>query len=174
MAKKHSDTKQFLVGAAIMAAVWILGVFASGRLPFIVDYLYVSDGNTTLSMIYPFLLVVFSVAFAVFCKKKSKAAMFFGSYLLLIIPAASFLLLQIYSQLNFEFLDYIPIIWIPLMALAAPAMSVFDGFFIAVYGNTRPVGFSGAHLAFCIIMTLAAVLPPIVYKLVKTKETKVQ
>ncbi len=174
MAKKHSDTKQFFIGAAIMAAVWILGVFASGRLPFIVDYLYVSDGNTTLSMIYPFLFLAYSIVFAVVCKRKSKAAMFFGSYLLLIIPAASFLLLQIYSLLSFDFLDYVGFLWIPLMVLAAPAMSVFDGFFIAVYGNTRPVGFSGAHLAFCIIMAAAAVLPPMVYKLVKTKETKVQ
>ena len=169
MAKKRSDTKQFFIGVAITLAVWALGVFASGRMPFIVDYVYVSDGNTALSMIYPFLLVVFSVAFAAFCKRKSKDAMIFGSYLLLIIPTVSFLFLQIYSQLSFEFLDYVGFLWIPLMALAAPAMSVFDGFFIAVYGNTRPVGFSDAHLVFCIVMTVVAVLPPIVYKLVKSK-----
>ncbi len=169
MAKKHSDTKQFFIGVAITLAVWALGVFASGRVPFIVDYVYVSEGNTALSMIYPFLLVVFSAAFAAFCKRKSKDAMIFGSYLLLIIPTVSFLFLQIYSQLSFEFLDYVGFLWIPLMALAAPAMSVFDGFFIAVYGNTRPVGFSDAHLVFCIVMTVVAVLPPIVYKLVKSK-----
>lgn len=174
MAKKHYDTKQLLIGIVIMLAVWALGVLSAGRIPFIVDYVYVSEGNTTLSMIYPFLLVAFSVAFAVFCKRKSKDAMIFGSYLLLIIPAVSFLFLQIYSLLSFDFLDYVGFLWIPLMVLAAPAMSVFDGFFIAVYGNTRPVGFSGAHLAFCIIMAAAAVLPPMVYKLVKTKETKVQ
>ncbi len=170
MAKKHSDTKQFFIGIVITLAVWALGVFASGRMPFIVDYVYVSEGNTTLSMIYPFLLVVFSVSFAVFCKRKSKDAMIFGLYLLLIIPAVSFLFLQIYSLLSFNFLDYVGFLWIPLMVLAAPAMSVFDGFFIAVYGNTRPVGFSGAHLAFCIIMTVVAVLPPIIFKLVKAKQ----
>lgn len=148
MAKKRSDTKQFFIGVAITLAVWALGVFASGRMPFIVDYVYVSDGNTALSTIYPFLLVVFSVAFVAFCKRKSKDAMIFGSYLLLIISTVSFLFLQIYSLLSFEFLDYVGFLWIPLMALAAPAMSVFDGFFIAVYGNTRPVGFSDAHLVF--------------------------
>lgn len=167
--KKHSDIKQFLIGVAIMLIVWALGVFAAGRMPFIADYVYVSDGNTTLSMIYPLLFVAFSVVFAVFCKRKSKDAMIFGSYLLLIIPTVSFLLLQIYSLLSFEFLDYVGFLWIPLVALAAPAMSVFDGFFIAVYGNTRPVGFSDAHLAFCIIMAVAAVLPPVIYKLVKSK-----
>ncbi len=167
--RKHYDAKQFFIGTAIMFVVWALGVFASGRLPFIIDYLYVSEGNTTLSMVYPFLLVVFSAAFTAVCKRKSKEAMFFGSYLLLIIPTALFLFLQIYSQLNFEFLDYVGFLWIPLVALTVPAISVFDGFFIAFYGNTRPVGFSDAHLVFCIIMTVVAVLPPIIYKFVKSK-----
>lgn len=169
MAKKHSDTKQFFIGAAIMLVFWALGVFASGRVPFIFDYLYVSEGSTFLSKIYPFLLVAFSVAFAAFCKRKSKDAMFFGLYSLLIVPTALFLLLQICAQLNYEFSDYITFLFILFMALAVPVTSVFEGFFIAVYGNTRPVGFSGAHLAFCIIMTVAAVLPPIVYKSVKAK-----
>lgn len=167
--RKHYDAKQFFIGAAIMLVVWALGVFASGRLPFIIDYLYVSEGNTTLSMVYPFFLFVFSAAFATACKRKSKDAMFFGSYLLLIIPTVSFLFLQIYSQLNFEFLDYVGFLWIPLVVLAIPTMSVFDGFFIAVYGNTRPVGFSDAHLVFCIIMTVVVILQPIVYKFVKSK-----
>ncbi len=167
--RKHLDAKQFFIGAAITLVVWALGVFASGRLPFIIDYLYVSEGNKTLSMVYPFLLVVFSASFAAGCKRKSKDAMFLGSYLLVIIPTALFVFLQIYSQLNFEFLDYVGFLWFPLIMLATPVTSVFDGFFIAVYGNTRPVGFSDAHFVFCIVMTVVAVLPPIVYKFVKAK-----
>lgn len=165
MAKiKHLDAKQFFIGATIMLVVWTFGVFISGRIPFITDYLHISEGNTTLSLVYPFLLVIFSVSFAAVCKRKSKYAMFFGSYLLLIIPSVLFVFFQIYSKLNFEFLDYVVFLLVPLIILATPAMSVFDGFFIAVYGNTRPVGFSDAHFVFCIIMIVVAILPPIVYK----------
>ncbi len=167
--RKHLDAKQFFIGATIMLIVWVIGVFASGRLPFLIDYLYVSDGNTTLSFVYPFLLLAFSVSFAVACKRKSKDAMFLGSYILLVIPTVLFIFSQIYSQLNFDFLDYVGFLWLPIIVLAIPATAVFDGFFIAYYGNTRPVGFSDAHLIFCIIMAIVAVLPPIVYKLVKTK-----
>lgn len=168
MAKRnHPDVKQFIIGASIMLVVWAVGIFASGRLPFLIDYLYVSDGNTTLSLVYPFLLVAFSVSFAVFCKRKSKDAMFWGSYSLLVIPSALFVFNQIYSYLDFDFLDYVGFLWLPIIVLAIPATSVFDGFFIAHYGNSRPVGFSDAHLVFCIIMTIVVVLSPIVYKLVK-------
>ena len=95
--------------------------------------------------------------------------MFFGSYLLVIIPLLLFVFTQIYSKLDFDFLDYVGFLWLPIIILAIPATSVFDGFFIAVYGNSRPVGFSDAHFVFCVIMIVVAVLPPIVYKLVKTK-----
>lgn len=167
--RKHLDAKQFFFGVAIMLVVWALGIFASGRFPLLIEYLYVSDGNTTLSLIYPFLLVAVSACFAVVCKRKSKDAMFFGSYLLLVIPTALFVFSQIYSYLDFEFLDLVGFLWFPIIVLATPATSVFDGFFIAFYGNTRPVGFSDAHLIFCIVMTVVAVLPPIIYKLVKAK-----
>ena len=167
--RKYHNSKDFFIGAAIMIIVWLLGVFASGRIPYFIDYLSVSNGNTALSKAYPFLLVVFFIVFAVACKRKSKNKVFFGSYLLLFIPSASFLFFQIYSLLNFDFLDYVGFLWLPFVVLAVPAISVFDGFFIAVYGNTRPVGFSDAHLAFCILMPVAVVLPPIIYKLVKVK-----
>lgn len=167
--RKHLNAKQFFIGATITLLVWTLGVFASGRLPFIIDYLYVSEGSTTLSLVYPFFLVVFSASFAVVCKRNSRYAMFFGSYLLVIIPSLLFVFTQIYSKLDFDFLDYVGFLWLPIIILATPATSIFDGFFIAVYGNSRPIGFSDAHFVFCVIMIVVAVLPPIVYKLVKTK-----
>lgn len=102
-------------------------------------------------------------------KRKSKGAMFLGTYLLLVIPTALFVFSQMYSQLDFDFLDIVGFLWLPIIVFAIPATSVFDGFFIAVYGNTRPVGFSDAHFVFCVVMIVVAVLPPIVYKLVKTK-----
>ena len=167
--RKHFDAKQFFIGVVIMLVVWAIGIFASGRLPFLIDYLYVSDGNTTLSLVYPFLLVAFSALLAGVCKRKSKNTIFWGSYLLLVIPTALFVFTQIYSYLDFQFLDVVGFLWLPIIVLAIPATSVFDGFFIAFYGNSRPVGFSDAHLIFCIVMTVVMVLPPIVHKLVKSK-----
>lgn len=170
MAKKHSETKQFFIGAAITLAVWALGVFSAGRMPFIVDYVYVSSGNETLSLLYPFFFLAYSVIFFIVCKRKSKDAMFFGSYLFLLIPSASFLFLQICSCPGLEFLWDLIFVWIPFAALAVPALSAFDGFFDAVYGNTQPVGFSEAHIVFCILLVVVCVLPPIIYKLVKSKQ----
>ena len=114
-----------------MLVVWAIGIFASGRLPFLIDYLYVSDGNTTLSLVYPFLLVAFSALLAGVCKRKSKNTMFWGSYLLLVIPTALFVFTQIYSYLDFQFLDVVGFLWLPIIVLAIPATSVFDGFFIS-------------------------------------------
>ena len=165
--RKHLDAKQFFIGVAITLVVWAIGILASGRIFFLLDYLYVSNGNKILSLVYPFLLVAFSVSFAVICKKKSKDTVFLGTYLLLVIPTALFVFTQIYSLLDFDFLDIVGFLWLPIIVLAIPATSVFDGFFVAYYGNSRPVGFSDAHLIFCIIMTIVAVLPPIVYKLIK-------
>ena len=90
--------------------------------------------------------------------------------MLLVIPAASFVIIQINSLLNYEFQDYIFLIIMLFFTLAAPAVSAFNGFFDAVYGNVQPVGFTVVHLAFCIIMIVVAALPPIIYMLVKSKQ----
>lgn len=171
MAKKHSDTKQFLLGASITIAVWAVGVFAAGRIPFFVDYVYLpTESGDTFKLLYPFLLLAYSVVFAVICKRKDKEAMFFGSYLFLIIPSVAFLFLWInqYSGLGLE--DYVSVILLLLLIPAMPLLSVFDAFFAAFYGNIRPEGFSDAHIVFSVAVILASVLPPIIYKLVKSKK----
>lgn len=171
MAKKHSDIKQFLFGAAITLAVWTVGVFAAGRVPFFVDYVYLpTESGDTFKLLYPFLLLVYSVAFATVCKRKDKDAVFFGSYLFLIIPSAAFLFLWInqYSGLGLE--NYISVILLLLLIPAMPLLSAFDAFFAAFYGNIRPEAFSMAHIIFCVAVILASVLPPIIYKLVKSKK----
>lgn len=169
MAKKHSDTKQFFLGAAITLAVWALGVFSAGRMPFLVDYIYLPTESRLITLVFPLLLIVYSVVFAVICKRKDKDALFFGSYLFLIIPSASFLFLWVNQYLGLGFEDYISFILLLFMIPAMPVLSAFDGFFREFYGNVRPVGFSEAHIIFCIVLVVACVLPPIIYKLVKSK-----
>lgn len=175
MAKKHSDTKQFLLCAAITLAAWVVGVLAAGRIPFFVDYVYLpTESGDTFKLLYPFLLLVYLVVFAVICKRKDKDAMFFGSYLFLIIPSATFLFLWInqYAGLGLE--NYVSVILLLLLIPAMPLLSVFDAFFAAFYGSIRPIGFSNAHIIFGIAVILASVLPPIIYKLVKSKQQSVE
>lgn len=173
MARKHSDTKLFLLGVAAMLATWAVGIFASGILPLIVDYVDVSEGYPTLSFLYPFMLVIYSAVFSAVCKRESKDAMFFGFYLFLAVPTAVYLLLVLYSYLDFEFLDYIPLIWVPLMLLAAPAMSVAEGFMGAIYKDIWPEGFTKVDIVFCATLFVATVLPPIIYKFAKSKQKSV-
>lgn len=168
--KKLSDASQVVIGIAMTLAVWAIGIYMSGVIPWIADFVRVSDGNALLCKLYPVFLIAYSLVLAVVCKRKSKDALFFGSYLLLVIPAASFVIIQINSLLNYEFQDYIFLIIMLFFTLAAPAVSAFNGFFDAVYGNVQPVGFTVVHLAFCIIMIVVAALPPIVYMLVKSKQ----
>lgn len=168
--RKHYDTKQFFVGAAIMLAVWALGIFSAGRIPFFVDYIYLpTESGDTFKLLYPFLLLAYSVVFAAFCKRKEKEAMFFGSYLFLIVPAVAFLFLWInqYSGLGLE--NYISFVLLLFLIPAMPLLSCFDAFFAAFYGNVRPEGFSEAHIIYGAAVILAAALPPIVYRLVKVK-----
>ena len=169
MAKKHSDIKRFLLGAAIMLSVWAVGVFAAGRVPFLVDYIYLPTESRLITLMFPLLLIVYSVAFAVVCKRKDNDALFFGSYLFLIIPSASFLFLWTnqYSGLGLE--NYISFVLLLFMIPAMPVLSAFEAFFREFYGNIRPVGFSQAHIIFCVVLVVACALPPIIYKLVKTK-----
>ncbi len=172
--KNHSDTKQFLIGAAMTLAVWALGIFSAGRIPFFVDYVYLpTESGETFKLLYPFLFLAYSVVFAVICKRKSKDAMFCGSYLFLIIPSVTFLFLWInqYSGLGLE--NYISFVLLLFLIPAAPALSVFDAFFKAFYGNIRPTGFSRAHIIFCAVLIVACVLPPIIYKFVKSKQPSV-
>ncbi len=167
--KKHSDTKQFFLGVAITIAVWSMGVFSAGRMPFLADYIYLPTENERLSLIFPCLFLAYSVVISVVCKRNSKDAIFFGSYLFLIIPSVTFIFLWInqYSGLGLE--NYISFVLLLFMIPAMPALSVFEAFFREFYGNTRPVGFSEAHIIFCIVLVAASVLPPIIYKLVKSK-----
>ncbi|MBQ7837498.1 MAG: hypothetical protein IJ395_02650 [Clostridia bacterium] len=166
--EKHSDTKRFFLGVAITIAVWALGIFSAGRIPFLVDYVYVPGGNETLSLLFPFFLLVYSSAFAVFCKRKSGDAVFFGAYLFLIVPSVSFLLLQI-NQFFLGLERYVSLILLLLLIPAMPVLSAFDAYFAAFYGSVRPVGFTAAHIIFCIVLIVASALPPIIYKLVKRK-----
>ncbi len=168
--KKHSDTKQFFLGAVITLAVWALGVFSAGRMPFLVDYIYLPTESRLITLVFPLLLIVYSVVFAVICKRKDKDALFFGSYLFLIIPSASFLFLWVNQYLGLGFEDYISFVLLLFMIPAMPALAVFEAFFKEFYGNTRPVGFSEAHIIFCAAVILASALPPIIYKLVKSKQ----
>lgn len=167
--KKHSDTKQFFLGTAITLAVWALGVFSAGRMPFLVDYIYLPTESRLITLIFPFLFLAYSIVIAVVCKRKSKDAMLFGSYLFLIVPSVAFLFLWINQYLGLGFEDYISFILLLFMIPAMPVLSAFDGFFREFYGNVRPVGFSEAHIIFCIVLVVACVLPPIIYKLVKSK-----
>ncbi|MBQ4604248.1 MAG: hypothetical protein IJB16_06555 [Clostridia bacterium] len=169
MSKKHSDTKLFFLGAAITLAVWALGIFSAGRMPFLVDYIYLPTENETLSLIFPFLLLIYSVVIAVVCKRKDKDALFFGSYLFLIVPSASFLFLWINQYLGFGFEDYFSFILFLILIPAMPVLSVFDAFFREFYGNIRPVGFSEAHVIFFVVLIVACALPPIIYKFFKSK-----
>ena len=175
MTKKHSDIKRFLLGTAIMLSVWAVGVFAAGRVPFFVDYVYLpTESGDTFKLLYPFLFFAYSVAFAVICKRRDKAAMFFGSYLFLIIPSVAFLFLWInqYSGLGLE--NYVSVILLLLLIPAMPLLSVFDAFFAAFCGNVRPAGFSDAHIVFGAVLIAACVLPPFIYKLVKSKHPSVR
>ncbi len=175
MAKKHSDIKQFLFGAAITFAVWTVGVFAAGRVPFFVDYVYLpTESGDTFKLLYPFLFFAYSVAFAVICKRRDKAAMFFGSYLFLIVPSVAFLFLWINQHLNLNIENYISFVLLLLMLPAAPVLSAFDAFFSAFCGNVRPAGFSDAHIVFGAVLIAACVLPPFIYKLVKSKHPSVR
>lgn len=169
--KKHSDTKQFFLGAVITITVWALGVFAAGRMPFLVDYVYLpTESSETFKLMYPFLFLAYSVVFTVICKRKSKDAMFFGSYLFLIVPSVTFLFLWInqYSGLGLE--NYISFFFLLLLIPAMPVLSVFDAFFKAYHGSIIPVGFSKAHIIFGVILITASVLPPVIYKFVKPKQ----
>ena len=172
--KKHSDTKQFFLGAVITLAVWELGVFSAGRMPFLVDYIYLPTESRLITLVFPLLLIVYSVVFAVICKRKDKDALFFGSYLFLIIPSASFLFLWVNQYLNLNIENYISFVLLLLMLPAAPVLSAFDAFFSAFYGNVRPAGFSDAHIVFGAVLIAACVLPPVIYKLVKSKHPSVQ
>ncbi|MBQ3005716.1 MAG: hypothetical protein IJD88_07260 [Clostridia bacterium] len=172
--KKHSDTKQFFLGAVITLAVWALGVFSAGRMPFLVDYIYLPTESRLITLVFPLLLIVYSVVFAVICKRKDKDALFFGSYLFLIIPSASFLFLWVNQYLNLNIENYISFVLLLLMLPAAPVLSAFDAFFSAFYGNVRPAGFSDAHIVFGAVLIAACVLPPVIYKLVKSKHPSVQ
>ncbi len=168
--KKHSDTKQFFLGAAITIAVWALGVFSAGRIPFLVDYIYLPTESRLITLMFPLLLIVYSVVFAVVCKRKDNDALFFGSYLFLIVPSVAFLFLWINQYLGLGFEDYISFVLLLFMIPAMPVLAAFDGFFREFYGNTRPVGFSEAHIIFGTVLVVACVLPPIIYKLVKSKQ----
>lgn len=172
MAKKHYDTKQLLIGIVIMLAVWALGVLSAGRIPYFFDYVYLpTESGDTFKLLYPFLFLAYSVIFAVVCKRKSKDVMFFGSYLLLIIPAVAFLFLWINQYLGPELADLVLLL---LLIPSMPLWTVFDAFFSSFYGDIRPAGFSEAHIIFGVVLILACALPPIVYRLVKPKEAKAQ
>lgn len=168
--KKHSDTKQFFLGAAITIAFWALGVFLAGRMPFLVDYIYLPTESRLITLMFPLLLLVYSVVFAAVYKRKDKDAMFFGSYLLLIVPSASFIFLWINQYLGFGLEDYISFVLLLFLIPAMPVLAVFEAFFKEFYGNTRPVGFSEAHIIFCVVLVAASALSPIIYKFVKSRQ----
>lgn len=175
MAKKYSDTKQFLLGSAITLAVWTLGTFAAGRIPFLVDYVYLPfESGKTFKLLYPFLFLAYSIVITVVCRRKDKDAMFFGSYLFLIIPTVTFLFLWINQYLNLNLENYISFVFMLLLVPAAPVLSAFDAFFSAFCGNVRPAGFSEAHIIFGIVLIAASALPLIIYKFVKSKQPSIQ
>ena len=56
--KKLSDASQVVIGIAITLAVWTIGVYMSGMIPWIADFVRVSDGNALLCKFYPVFLIV--------------------------------------------------------------------------------------------------------------------
>lgn len=164
--KELPDRVKVLIGFALALAVWGIGVLASGEFPTIVEFVKFSERCDFLCKIFPGILILFGIIIAAVCKRESKPAMLFGAYLFTAVPAVFFLILQLSL---YTVPDYLIILFMAFLVLASPALSAFEGFFKAVYGNVRPVGFSEAHIAFCIAMVVVVVLPPIIYKLVKSK-----
>ncbi len=168
--KKHFDRKQFIIGIVIMLGVWAVGIFASGILPYGLDYVDVSEGYPTLSFLYPFFLVIYSVIFAAVCKRKSKDAVFAGSYLILAVPTVVYLIINAFLYLEFTFFDDLPFFVLTVLAIiVSPILSVLDGFLYAVYGDVSPEGFTEADMVFCVVIFAASALSLIVFKLVKSK-----
>ncbi len=68
--KKHSDTKRFFLGAAITIAFWALGVFSAGRMPFLVDYIYLPTEIQDL-WVFPRRILFFALCWLlpVFCRR---------------------------------------------------------------------------------------------------------
>ena len=164
--KEMPDRVKVLIGFALALAVWGIGVLASGEFLTIYGNDRFGERCDFLCIVFPILLILFGAVIAAVCKRNSNDAMFFGAHLFIAVPAVFFLIIQLNP---YTLSDFLTILFFIFFGLAVPAFSAFEGFFKAVYGNTLPVGFSEAHIAFCIAMAVAIVLPPIIYKLVKSK-----
>lgn len=168
--KEMPDRVKVLIGIALSLVVWGIGVLASGEVLTLYGYERFGKRIDFLCIIFPVILILFGSVIAAVCKRNSNDALFFGAYLFIAVPALFFIIVTLNP---FEVPNFLTILFLIFAALAVPALSSFMGFFKAVYGNTLPVGISEAHIAFCIAMAVAIVLPLIIYKLVKSKQQSV-
>lgn len=168
--KEMPDRVKILIGIALSLVVWGIGVLASGEVLTLYGYDRFGKRIDFLCIIFPVILILFGSVIAAVCKRNSNDALFFGAYLFIAVPALFFIIVTLNP---FEVPGFLTILFLIFAALAVPALSSFMGFFKAVYGNTLPVGISEAHVAFCIAMAVAIVLPLVVYKLVKSKQQSV-
>lgn len=168
--KEMPDRVRILIGIALSLVVWGIGVLASGEVLTLYGYDRFGKRIDFLCIIFPVILILFGSVIAAICKRNSNDALFFGAYLFIAVPALFFIIVTLNP---FEVPGFLTILFLIFAALAVPALSSFMGFFKAVYGNTLPVGISEAHVAFCIAMAVAIVLPLVVYKLVKSKQQSV-
>ncbi|MBQ2973080.1 MAG: hypothetical protein IJE19_01870 [Clostridia bacterium] len=164
--KEMPDRVKILIGIALSLVVWGIGVLASGEVLTLYGYDRFGKRIDFLCIIFPVILILFGSVIAAVCKRNSNDALFFGAYLFIAVPALFFIIVTLNP---FEVPGFLTILFLIFAALAVPALSSFMGFFKAVYGNTLPVGISEAHVAFCIAMAVAIVLPLILYKFVKSK-----
>lgn len=161
--------KQVLAGFFITYALWVLGIFASGRILFVEEIEFYKAP--------PILCVVFSAAFLLYnviaaykCKKTGSQYYFAGMITAVILPIAAWLVASLIMALcnligslgaGEAVLVPITIVCGVFSAISFPLSSVEFGWAMLDIGEEWP------HWAFIAVMAITIVLPVLVYKVTK-------
>lgn len=173
MAKlSKNDKKQSFKGFFTVYGLWIIGILASGCISF-VEMIKFYNAPAILSVIFSVFLLGFLVVSSVKCAKNENINLFAGMMFAVVFPIIS----QLIAAGIFNLTEKIgsmgagELILVPLTVIAflfiAPAFPVSS---INYKWATLDIGEEWPEYIFITVMAITIILPPIIYKLVKSKK----
>lgn len=173
MAKiSRNDKKQFFKGFFSVYGLWIIGILVSGCISF-VEMIEFYNAPPFLSVIFSVLFLVFLVASSVKCAVNEHKNFFAGMMFAAVFPIISqlvaagiFFLTEAIGSMGAGELILVPLTIIAFLFIA-PAFPISS---VNYKWATLDIGKEWPNYAFIIVMAITVVLPPIVYKLVKSKQ----
>lgn len=171
-----NEKKQFFKGFFAVYGLWIIGILASGCIAF-VEMIEFYNAPSFLAVIFSALFLTILVVSSVKCAVNGHKNFFWGMMFAAVFPMISqliaagiFSLTEIIGSMGGGEWILVPLTVIAFLFIA-PAFPISS---VSYKWATLDINKEWPVYAFIIVMALTIILPPIIYKFVKSKQRLVQ